>query len=98
MRANPSKSTTFERLCIFCNKESKFVKGKRTREKLTQCCNLRSDQTIRNIAKFKQDTKILAMVSRELVAAEACYHKSCNRNYTRPINDCNDVTDTESAN
>ena len=27
----------------------------------------------------------MAIVSRELVAAEACYHKSCYRNYTRNI-------------
>lgn len=32
----------------------------------------------------KQDTRIMALVSRELVAAEACYHKSCYRDYTRP--------------
>ena len=29
-------------------------------------------------------TNILAIASRELVAAEACYHKSCYRNHTRP--------------
>ena len=46
------------------------------------------DQTIRNVATAKQDTKILAIVSRELVAAVACYHKSCYRNYTRPMYEC----------
>ena len=31
----------------------------------------------------KNDSRILAIVTRELVAAEACYHKSCYRDYTR---------------
>ena len=84
-RVPPTRSTTYERTCIFCNKESKYGKGKQTRERLIQCADLRSDQTIRNIATAKHDTKILAIVSRELVAAEACYHKSCYRNYTRPV-------------
>ena len=33
----------------------------------------------------KNDPRILAIVTRELVAAEACYHKSCYRDYTRNI-------------
>ena len=40
--------------------------------------------TIRDAATAKHDTNILAIASRELVAAEACYHKSCYRNHTRP--------------
>ena len=40
--------------------------------------------TIRDAAKAKHDTNILAIASRELVAAEACYHTSCYRNHTRP--------------
>ena len=31
----------------------------------------------------KNDPRILAIVTRELVAAETCYHKSCYRDYTR---------------
>jgi len=31
------------------------------------------------------DPRILAIVTRELVTAEACYHKSCYRDYTRNI-------------
>ena len=84
-RGPSAKGTTYERICIFCNKESKYGKGKQTREKLIQCSDLRSDQMIRNVATANHDTKILAIVSRELVAAEACYHKSCYRNYTRPV-------------
>ena len=33
----------------------------------------------------KNDPRILAIVTRELVAAEACYHKSCYRDYTRNV-------------
>ena len=34
---------------------------------------MRADSSIRKIATQKNDSKILALVSRELVAAEACY-------------------------
>ena len=33
----------------------------------------------------KNNPRILAIVTRELVAAEACYHKSCYRDYTRNV-------------
>ena len=33
--------------------------------------------------KVKGDSKIIALVTRKLVAAEAHYHRSCYRNYTR---------------
>ena len=46
---------------------------------------MRTDSSIRKIATQKNDTsKILALVSRELVAAEVCYHRTCYRSYTRP--------------
>ena len=82
-RGPPAKGTTYDRNCIFCNKESKYGKGQQTREKLIQCSDLRSDQRIRDVATARHDTNILVIASRELVAAEACYHKSCYRNYTR---------------
>ena len=43
-----------------------------------------ADSSIRKIATQKNDSKILALVWRELVAAEACYHRTCYRSYTRP--------------
>ena len=46
---------------------------------------MRADETIRKAAVGKNDHRMLAVVSRELVAAKACYHKSCYRNYTRNI-------------
>lgn len=63
------------------------MKGKRTREPLTQCRDLRSDHTIRNSAIAKVDERMLAIVSRELVAAEAHYHRSCYREYVRGATD-----------
>ena len=47
---------------------------------LVQC----RDSSIRKIPTQKNDSKILALVSRELVAAEACYHRTWYRSYTRP--------------
>ena len=42
-----------------------------------------SDEKVRNAALAKMDNRILAITSRGLGAAEAHYHKSCYRNYTR---------------
>ncbi|CAH1248853.1 Hypp8457 [Branchiostoma lanceolatum] len=82
-REQRSPSTKYERICIFCNKGSKYVKGTNSREALIQCCDMRADTTIRTIATERNDSKILAVVTRELVAAEAYYHRSCYKSYTR---------------
>ena len=68
-----------DKVCIFCppGKTSKYIKGTRTREPLTKCVQLQADATIRNIAMQRQDARILVVATRELVAAEAWYHKSC---------------------
>lgn len=66
----------------FCNKD-KFVKGSKTREKLTQAVTFNADQTLRECAIQKRDEKILAVTSRDVVAAEAHYHRSCYKEYTR---------------
>jgi len=78
-----TRSTTNKRVCIFCDKISKYVNGN-VREKLIQCINLRADGNIRKTALARNDGKKLAIVSRDLVAAEACYHEICDRVYTRP--------------
>ncbi|CAH3143072.1 unnamed protein product [Porites evermanni] len=83
IRGSSNISTTYERICIFCEKP-KYFKGTRNREPLVQCRDMRADSSIRKIATEKNDSKILALVSRELVAAEACYHRTCYRSYTRP--------------
>ena len=43
----------------------------------------------------KNDPRILAIVVRELVAAEACYHKSCFRDYTRNVPGAVRISDKE---
>ena len=60
------------------------LKGKDVREKLIQCIDLRADENIRKTALANNDSKLLAIMSRDLVAAEACYHGTCYRGYTRP--------------
>ena len=47
--------------------------------------DMRTDETIRKAVVGKYDKRILAVVSRELVVAEAHYHKSCYRSCTRNI-------------
>ena len=79
-----TQSRVFERICVFCEK-AKYLKGAKTREALIQCVDLGVDNTIRRAAVGRNDPRILAIVTRELVAAEACYHKSCYRDYTRNV-------------
>ena len=42
--------------------------------------DMHADETIRKAAAGKCDNRILAVISRELLVAEALYHKSCYRN------------------
>ena len=93
LKRQPSQSRIYEEKCIFCEKTSKYKKGSNTREPLVKSCELRSDDMVRSIAIEKMDTKILSITSRELVAAEACYHKSCYRSYTRQRTKKTECTD-----
>ena len=96
----PSESRVYDPVCIFCGK-AKYIKGSKTREKLTQAVQLRADRTLREFATQKGDKNILAVTSRDIVAAEAHYHHSCYKNYTRvKTKECNnggDTTDEDSA-
>ena len=78
-----SSSRVYGEECIFCGKE-KYVRGTNSREKLVKATQLRVDQTLREKAISKCDENILAITSRDIVAAEAHYHRSCYRDYTRP--------------
>ena len=53
------------------------------RELLIQCSDLSADLKIRDAAIRNLDERMLAIVSRELVASEGHYHRSCYRSYTR---------------
>ena len=52
-------------------------------EKLSGCMQLQTDETVRKIATQKNDSKILAITTKDLIAKEACYHFTCYRSYTR---------------
>ena len=73
--ANPGR--IYQRVCIFCEKD-KYTRNSRTGEE--QCVDMHADETIRKAAAGKCDNRILAVISRELVVAEARYRKSCYRN------------------
>ena len=92
-------SRVLEKKCIFCNKASKYMRQSNSREPLMQSSELRSDEKIRNAAELKMDRNILAITSRELVAAEAHYHKSCYKDYTRkrPIVEGSNTLDDNSV-
>ncbi len=78
-QASSSSTTVYKKECIFCPEgKVKYLKGSHTREPLTMSCELQSDATLRQVAIEKQDEKIMAITSREIVAAEAHYN-----NYTR---------------
>ena len=62
---------------------TKYKKNIKNKEGLTKTTELRVDEKIRHVATRKGDSKILAVTSRELVAAEAHYHQCCYCNYTR---------------
>ena len=88
-RRTPSTSRVYEVVCIFSDKTSKYRKNENCREKLVKCVDLRDDEKIRKAAIAKSDVKMMAIVSRELVAAEAHYHRSCYKDYTRERKDKN---------
>ena len=77
LRDGPSSSRVMDKICIFCDKKTKYITGSKTREPLMQSLELRSDDKVRQAAIRQFDNKILAITSRELVAAEAHYHKTC---------------------
>lgn len=76
-RQGSSSSRVYEKKYIFCQKPNKFLKGQKTRETLIQCRELRADASIKSAATKKMDSRVLDVVSRDLVAAEGHYHRSC---------------------
>ena len=44
---------------------------------------MRAHHSIRKSAMVKKDSRILASAPREIIAAEACYHRTCYKGYTR---------------
>jgi len=81
--ATDLRQTTYTQQCIFCDKTGKYKKGSRSRETLVQVLDLETDKKLRQTAIQKGDKKIIAVTSRDIVAAKAYYHRSCYLTYTR---------------
>jgi hypothetical protein len=79
-------SRVYDKICIFCEKKTKYLKGSRSREPLTQSADLRADERVQNAALIKADQRIMALTSREIVAAEAHYHVTCYKSYVKVTN------------
>ena len=58
IREPPTKSTRYKQVYIFCDKVSKYPKGKDVRQKLIQYIDLRADENIRKTAVAKNDSKL----------------------------------------
>lgn len=82
-RSSIEKYRVYDRICLFCS-TAKYLKGSRTRAPLVRCRELRVDNTLRAVETRKNDSKVPALLSREMVAAEGHYHRKCYRDYTRP--------------
>ena len=53
-----TSSVVLPKKCIFCNKESKYLTGQKTREKLVLCETFAADEKIRKVAFEKNDERI----------------------------------------
>jgi len=80
--STPETSRVYDRKCIFCDRDNKCLKHSATRESLGQAVDLRADMKLRKVATEKGATKLIAITSRDIVAAEACYHLTCYKKYT----------------
>ena len=77
-----TSSRVYEANCIFSS-NAKNLKGQRTRETRAKCKEMRVEVVIREAAIYEGDSRMLGLLSQELVAAEGHYHHSCYRAYTR---------------
>ena len=71
------------------------MKNRKSTEKLIQAVQLRADATLRHCAILNNDTRILALTSRDIVATEAHYHASCYKSYTNIKTKERDAQSTE---
>jgi len=59
------------------------ISGSKTREVLQKCVTTGADAKLREVAVSKLDDRAVALLSREAVSAEAHFHRSCYRAYTK---------------
>lgn len=76
-RGAQEHSRVYDKFCSFCEKKSKYVKGTHSREPLIQAVEAIRDTAVKN-----RDERLLAITSRDIVAAEAHYHASSYKLYT----------------
>ena len=72
----PSTLRAYQPQCIFCGKD-KCLKGTSTRENCIKARQLRVHERLCQCALEKQDDKILAITSGDIVVSKAHCHNSC---------------------
>ena len=82
----------YEKECIFCGKKDKYKKG--IKEGLTQARELSVNYSVRKAVIIKQDSRILAILSRDLVAAEGHYYRTCYRHQQRNLTKAKNLKNT----
>lgn len=80
---SPSKVNCMRKFVFFVKRLKTFKEQKL--EALIQCVDLHADSIIKRAAVSKNDGSIMTIVSREVIAAEACYHKSCYHDDTKNV-------------
>ena len=76
----PGSSILLPELCLFC--EGKKYTKTRAIEPLRKCEQMRVKETIKQAAFKKNDFKMVAIASEDLIASEARYHATCYKQYT----------------
>lgn len=76
MQQSLNSNRTYDKICIFCEKVSKYQESSKARDPLIKCCDLCADDSIR--------TRIISVLSCKIVADEARCHRSCYRDCTQP--------------
>ena len=72
-RGTTEKQCVYEKICIFCQSSPKGLKGASTRKTLIQAVDLMQAQKL-FLLHLEKVTKILAITSQDIAAAEAYYH------------------------
>ena len=62
-----------DKICIFCQKQLKYINGSNSKEKLSSCMELRARQKVRKASAIKEYARIAATCSDELIAKEDMY-------------------------
>ncbi|KAG0724550.1 hypothetical protein GWK47_040369 [Chionoecetes opilio] len=66
-RDAPSTSRVYAKVCLFCEKSSKYMKAEKTREPLIQCVELRADEKIRRAQQGNSTRESLVYLAETLL-------------------------------